>query len=233
MVPSPLWFPTSIGGRADFYSNFAVQFALIALGLGFTAADVTAVQADNNLMQFLRNAALQMDAVIAAARQFRKVITEGVVGAPTPNWPAQFAGSPADPPPDTGVFQRLDELVKQIRSSKNYTPETGALLGIIPAKSDPIAPDELKPELSVMALPGNIVQVHFKRGTTNGVDLQIQLDNDVVWNNQGRFVQSPAEISVPENPQNLPRAVQVRGRYFQGNTAVGQFSDVDVVATTP
>ena len=166
-------------------------------------------------MQFLRNASLQMDAVIAAARQFRKVITEGVVGDPTPNWPAQFAGSPADPTPDTGVFQRLDDLVKRIRASKGYTDEVGALLGIIPSKSDPIAPEELKPELSVVALPGNIIQVHFKRGTTNGVDLQLQLDNEVIWNNQGRFVLSPALIPVPENPQGLPRAVQVRGATFR------------------
>lgn len=233
MVPNPAWFPTSIGARADWFANFTAQFALIAAGLGFTPAEVTAVQADNQLMQFLRNAALQMDAVIAASRQFRKVITEGNVGDPTPNWPSPFSGSPADPPPATGVFQRLDELVKRIRVAPNYTPETGALLGIIPSKPDPIVPTEVKPEPSISAEPGNKVIVKFSRGQMDGLDVEVQLDNSGTWAAFGKYVKSPAELNIPENPQGLPRYVQVRSRYLQGNEPVGQYSDVDAISTTP
>lgn len=233
MIPSSSWFPTSIGGRADWFANFAAQFSLIGLMLGFTQAEIDAVLADNQLMQFLRTANLQMNAVMDAGREFRRVITEGNIGEPTPNWPTQFQGSPADPPPDTGVFERLDDLVKRIREAPNYTAETGALLGIIPVKPDPISPDFVKPEPSVIALPGNRLNVTFKRGQMNGIDIDVQVDNDGTWSNMGRFVKSPAELVIPENAQNLPRAVQVRARYFQGNTSVGMFSDIDVVATTP
>ena len=232
MIPNSAWFPSSLNARVAWYGNFSGQFTLVAIQLGFVTADIDAVTADNTMMQFLGSAQSQLDAISASIRAFRRTVTEGSIGDPAPIWPPSIIASPSEDRP-AGLFERLDNLVKRIRAAKTYTPEIGALLGIIPVKPDPIAPDELKPELSVVAMPGNIVQVHFKRGTTNGVDVQIQLDNDVVWNNQGRFVQSPAELNIPENPQGLPRAVQVRGRYFQGNTAVGLFSDVDVVATTP
>ena len=206
---------------------------MIGESLGFDPDEVTAVQADNQLVQFLVTANTQMNTVMDAARGFRKVSLDGDNNDPTPNWPAQFSGSPADPPPSPGVWFRLDKLVKRIRTAPNYTAETGALLGIIPSKSDPIAPEELKPNPSVSAMPGNIVEVHFTRGKTSGVDVQIQLDNDGQWTTGGRFTKSPAQLDIPENPANLPRSVQVRARYFQGNTPVGQYSDVDTIATTP
>ncbi len=233
MIPSASYFPTSLVARAAWFANFSAKFSLVAASLGFEPEDVTAVQADNQLIQFLLAAETQGKAVDAARRQFRKVITEGAIGEPTPSWPSPFTGEPADPPPPTGVFERLDDLVKRIRSAPNYTAETGALLGIIPVKPDPISPDFVKPEPSVMVLPGNRVNVVFKRGQMSGIDIEVQVDNSGTWQNMGRFVKSPAELVIPENAQSLPRAVQVRARYFQGNTAVGMFSDIDVVATTP
>ena len=233
MIPNPAYFPTSLPGRAAWFGNFAAKFALVGLALGFTQDEIDAVLADNQLIQFLLAADTQGKAVESARRQFRKVITEGNIGDPTPSWPSPYTGEPADPPPATGVFERLDDLVKRIRSAPNYTDETGALLGIIPVKPDPISPDFVKPEPSILALPGNRVNVSFKRGEMSGIDVEVQIDNDGTWSNMGRYVKSPAEIVIPENAQNLPRAVQVRARYFQGNTVVGQFSDIDVVATTP
>ena len=44
MIPSPRWFPTSLAERLVWMLNFAKQFGIYAVGLGFTAADVTAIQ---------------------------------------------------------------------------------------------------------------------------------------------------------------------------------------------
>jgi hypothetical protein len=233
MKPNYTYVPYSLSGQGDWFGNFSAQFTLVGASLGFSPAEVTAVQADNQLVQFLVTANTQMNAVMDAARSFRNVSLEGDNNDATPSWPAQFAGSPADPPPSPGVWFRLDKLVKRIRNAPNYTAETGSLLGIIPSKSDPIAPELMKPDPSVSAMPGNIVEVYFTRGKTSGVDVQIQLDNSGQWITGGRFTKSPAELDIPENPQNLPRSVQIRARYFQGNTPVGQYSDVDTIATTP
>jgi hypothetical protein len=174
-----------------------------------------------------------MKAVMHASQQFIKVITLDPIGSPTPMWPAAFGGTPPEPMPDTGVFERIDDLVKRIRTAPNYTSEVGALLGIIPSKPDPIAPELLKPEPSLISYPGNAIQVHFVRGTNNGLEVEIQVDKDGTWTNAGRFFKSPAELVIPENPQGLARSVQVRARYVKGNSIVGQYSDVDYISTTP
>ena len=82
--------------------------------------------------------------------QYREVITEGDIGDPTPDFPANpaFALPVVQP---TGIFERLNNLVERIRVAPNYTPETGALLGIIPTASESIAPADVKPLIQVFA----------------------------------------------------------------------------------
>jgi hypothetical protein len=135
---------------------------------------------------------------------------------------------------DAGVFQRLDNLVARIRLSPAYTNEIGAMLGRMP--SGPSAPepfDELQPTLKLTTQPGSVVRVSFVRGSTEGVALEMQLDNQATWAPAGRFFKSPADIVVPQNAENLPRAVKFRGRYIEDNEPVGLFSPVVSTATMP
>ena len=70
------------------YENFAKQFADLASGLGFAAGDVTAIDNDNDVMQFIGGATVEMKAVDDGLRQYRIGITEGNIGDPTPGFPA-------------------------------------------------------------------------------------------------------------------------------------------------
>lgn len=91
----------------------------------------------------------------------------------------------------------------------------------------------MQPALKTVSLPGSVVQVKFVRGTTDGVVLETKVDNADTWSDAGRFFSSPAELVIPQNAQNLPRAVQVRARFVEGNSPVGQFSDIVTTATQP
>jgi len=53
MIPSNRWFPRGLPERVAWFANFAAQFERIALSLGFTAADITEVDNDNEVMQFV------------------------------------------------------------------------------------------------------------------------------------------------------------------------------------
>ena len=93
--------------------------------------------------------------------------------------------------------------------------------------------DEMQPKLKAVSMPGSVVQVKFTRGQMDGVVNETKLDNAETWTETGRYFTLPAELVIPTNAQNLPRSVQMRARYVEGNTPVGLYSQVDTVATLP
>jgi hypothetical protein len=212
-------------------NNFNIQLQLVGPAMGITPAEITAFGLDNDNFQFLADAAVQIDAYTEAVRQYRKVYTEGDVGAPTPDFPPDITLTLPGVRP-TGLFERLDGIVKRIRTAPLYTPETGAALGIIPSKGDDIIESEMKPTLKASAMPGNVVEVSFTRGKSDGIDIETIIDGTGGWTSSGRFFKSPAALNIPSGTA-LPRAVQIRARYVIGNQSVGLNSDTVNVVTTP
>lgn len=232
MIPSNKWFATSLQERAAWYGNFSSQFNLLHLSLGFTAADAASVTADNDIMQFLAEAAVTVKAFSEAMRQYRLAVTEGNIGDPGPKIPDYTTPTQPNEVP-AGLFERLDNLVKRIRVAPAYTDEIGAMLGILPTVTTRIAPADMQPSIKATTLPGSIVSVKFVRGAMTAVMIETQIDNSGTWSNVGNFYSSPAELVIPQNPQNLPRSVRIRARFVDGNSPVGQFSDIVATATQP
>ena len=234
MIPSKSYFPLSIQERAGWYDNFNAQMQVIGSTLGFSAGELTALASDNQVMQFLATTDVTITAYDDAVRTYRKVITESNVGDKTPAFPANIVLA-LPVVIATGMFERLDMMVKRIRVAANYTPETGALLDIIPGAGGPTK-DSLNadaPKIDATVSPGNIVNVKFIRVASDGVLIEILIDNSATWTNAGRFPKSPAEIAIPQNADHLPRNVQIRARFLAGNNPVGDWSDVVTVQTIP
>lgn len=231
MIPSKRWFPLSITERAAWINNFARQFEAVALSLGFSAADIDSMNQDAEDFRTLARAITSADAFMSALRAFRISLTEEKVGSPKPVFPTLTLTPPPNNVP-AGIFQRLDERVRRVRAAPAYTDEVGALFNILPGKSQSIAESELVPRIRAFTLPGNIVQVRFTRGDTDGIFLQTRLDKEETWYDAGRFVRSPASIMIPDGT-GAPRAVQIRARYIIGNDPVGLNSDIVNVVTMP
>lgn len=221
MIPSHKWFPLSLAERVLWFANFAAQFAIIADTLGMTAK-VAQVNDDNTVMQFIGEADTNVNAYQEAVRQYRKIITEQSPGTPTP----EFPDNPTLALPKvvtTGIFTRLDKLVDQIREADNYTDEIGGLLGILPKKADSVAPEDKIPTLKSESLPAQQVKVEFVRGDSDGIALQMRIDGGGEWTNAGNFYKSPITITVPGDASKA-HEVELRARYLEGNTPVGQNS---------
>jgi len=156
---------------------------------------------------------------------------EGDIGDATPAFPAAIA--PALPEVvATGIWERWDGYIKRIRVAPAYTDEIGALLGIIPSTPGPTPENPMQPTVTPTSLPNSVVQVRFVRGATDGVVIENALDNGT-WSEAGRYFKSPATIAIPENPACLPRSVQIRARYVEGDNRVGRFSPTATIATRP
>jgi hypothetical protein len=215
----------------EWYNSFATAFAVIGPQLGFTNIDLQTVADDNQMMQFLGQNVPLVENYAEAVRAFRRSITEGDVDGTTPTFPTIGTLAPGQPVPQ-GIYERLDNLVKRIRLAPNYTEEEGEQLGIIPKKSQSIAPETAKPAITAATDPGNVIFVKFKKGQFSGVFLQTSVDKGN-WQDQGRFTRSPIEITIPQNQDELPRLVALRARYLVGDNAVGEWSDTVTVQTTP
>jgi len=162
-------------------------------------------------------------------RAYRKTVTEADIGDPTPSFPANpTLALPVVVP--TGIFERLNNLVEQIRAADGYTPETGAILGIVPQAE---GADALVPDLKADALPEFEIEVNFVRGKSDGIAVQIQRDKETTWTSFGSYFQSPATLEVPPKIPDTPEVVRLRGRFLEGNQPTGDFSDIVEIVTKP
>ncbi len=232
MMPSKSWFPSSLQNQAAWFQNFNTQFSGVGLSLGFVAADITRVSNDNQMVQFCADQTVVVENFAKAFRAYRDTLFTGDQSGPQPAYPPLPTETPSGPL-NAGIFERLDDLVKRIRVAPNYTAEIGELLGITPSTTVRPAPEEMQPTLKATPLPGSVVQVKFVRANTIGVMIEMQIDNSGTWSSAGNYFSSPAELVIPQNPQNLPRAVQVRARFLEKNGPVGLYSQVDTVSTVP
>lgn len=232
-VPSRNWFPASLSERATWFQNFATQFAILAPTLNFDAGQVLSVENDNETVQWLAEVAVMVDHYEKAMTAYRKEMLEGPNFAPNVTLPVPPVYPVPGPPSDPGIFIRLIELVDRIRVAGNYSTDDGEALGIIPSKPADLIPNELQPDPSLTALPGNVIEVAFKRGKTEGIDVEIEVDNSGTWEHSGKFFKSPGEIVIPQNTQATARSVKLRARYLLDNKPVGQYSEIDQISTIP
>ena len=232
-IPSRKWFPQNLQERAAWYANFNTQIQIIGASLGLTAADLTAIGSDNNVIQFLASTATELDAYAEAVRQYRIVITEHGIGDPTPAFPADAVFALPNVIP-TGAFERLDDLVKRIRVAPAYTPETGALLGILTTTATPPPESELKPVIKASeSFGGYTFSVNVTRMGMDAFKVQIQRKDSSTWQDAAFATNNPAEITVTPTTPGNPERIYVRAILMKKNAPVGQPSDPTYVTINP
>lgn len=233
MIPSRKWFPSSLQDRAAWYLNFNNQLQVVGASLGMTAADLTAITNDNNVIQFLATTTVALDAYADAVRQYRIVITEHDVGDPTPVFPADPAFALPIVIP-TGAFERLDDRVKRIRTAPAYTPEIGALLGIIPSSSPSAPVGDLKPVIKLSESFGDYkFSVNVTRMGTTAYKVQIQRKDSITWEDAAFATNNPVDVTVTPTTSGIPERILVRAILLKNNEPVGEPSDPAYVTVNP
>lgn len=233
MIPSRRWFPGTLAERAAWFANFSSQFSTLATTLGFVAAEVTAVTADNAMMQFLNQATVEIDAYKEAVRQFRIGITEGNTGAANSQFPANPDLTPPASVP-TGIFERLDDLVKRIRVAPSFTDEIGALLGILASHSEAPAPATLKPIIKATdAFSGYTFTLNVTKMGMDSFKVQIRRMDSDSWHEAGFGTTSPMNVTVKPTAPGQPERIQIRAQLMKKNQPVGEPSDAVYVTVNP
>ena len=235
MIPSRAWFPSSLQDRAAWYANFQTQFDVVGTTLGFTAAEVLVIGSDASMFEFLAANTTALDAFSDAFRQYRIVLTEGDIGDPTPAFPANPTATPASTAA-TGIFERLVRYVERIRVAPAYTPEIGALLGIIPKSSGdgPSNPDDLKPVIKAgLSFGGYSFDVNVTRLGQSGYKVQIQRQNQSTWTDVAFATNNPCTVTITPTTPTDPERIYVRAILLNKNDPVGEPSDPTYVTVNP
>ena len=234
MIPSARWFPSALPARAAWFQNFATQFSALAASLGFTPADVTSVNNDNAMLQFMNDNEAQISTYSEAVRMFRRIITLGSIGEPTPVFPANpNLANPGNSA--TGMFERLDILRKQIMLRPNYTDEIGAMLGILTAVNVPPPPSSVKPRIEVT---GAQTGYHFSivvsnREESNSWEAMVLRKNATQWQLAKTAIGKSADVTLAPTTPGDAEQLQVRVQLMKNNEPYGQLSDTVWVTINP
>lgn len=234
MIPNAKWFPSGLQNRAAWYANFNTQFALVATLLGFTNADITAVNNDNTMMQFLADYDVQEKAFSKAVTQFRRIITEDDIGEPTPVFPdVPTLGNPGNCA--TGMFERLNDLRDRILVAPGYTNEIGAILGILPTQSEQIAPETIKPTIQASAAQTGYV---FSLTVTGRADADmwevlVLRKGTAGWASVKTATGKSVDVTIQPSVAGEAEQMQVRVQLRKNNQNYGQPSDIVYVTINP
>lgn len=226
MRPDQRWFPTSRAERAAWFRNFAQNFESVGPELGFTRAQIDSVNADNDVLQFAAATVFSLDRTMQAVRGYERLMAEGRVGSPQPEFP-NFTPPPLPKSVPPGIFERLEKLVRRIRVAPSYTAATGAALGIIPKNRQIANLAEFTPKLTVRVNPApHSINVRCPRGRFRIFDVWIQRDGRSEWEEAAVLASSPADVDIKPTTQGKPEKISVRTRMRSGQNGVGNFSNI-------
>jgi hypothetical protein len=233
IFPSRLWYPQDLAGQAVWWANFATQFALVGLSLGFTAAEISAVQDTATTMQFYATGREGGEAWLKGLRKHINDVRELAVGEPTPAFPANPTLALPEVIP-TGINQRLNELENRIIHAPAYTNEIGALLGIIPSSPAPTPESLLKPTIEVFE---NLGDFTFKADVTRkgqpAFKIQIQRSGETTWTDVAFATSNPVSVTVTPSEPGKPERIFIRAILLKNNQPVGVPSDIVAQTINP
>lgn len=222
------WLPKAEGALVVWFINFAAKFSGYAATLGMGLPETGAVNADLAALQYLVNMSATAKTRTEDINDYKRqlIYGPGPIGA-YPTAPT-FGAAPAQVL--ANIIQRLDVIVARAKASPNYTTAMGEDMGIEAPASVPGA-DPL--ELVPAARPNSEVEVGFNKQNYDGVHLEGQRGNEVTWTVLGNDAFSPYVDTRAPLVAGQPEVRKYRGRYLDGDTPIGDWSDIVQVSTTP
>jgi hypothetical protein len=229
------WLPRRLEALAPWFANFALKFDEFSATLGFAAADVTKVQQDAAVVQWLADAIATAEANLRAFRDYRDEILYNEKGDAAPVAPP--TGLPAQPAVMTAeIVERLDKLVNRIRLADNYTQAIGEALGIVPATGGSVVnPANLKPQIQLFPSQTGFMftTVVSLRGDADMFEVQIRRAGSESWQTVKSGTGKSVDVTVAPTAPGTPEKLEARVILLRKNQPYGQPSDPAYVTVSP
>lgn len=163
--------------------------------------------------------------------EYKNLLRNGPIGSPNNGWPSlDSIVFPPNVPPAPGIEPRTRALIRRIKSHVNYTDVIGADLGIL--TPEPTTPELIKPPVSAEALPNCCSQLTYLKNGYPAALAQSQR-GEGGWETLGVKLRASFTDDRPPMAPGQPEVRQYRLRYMDGDTPVGEWSDVVSVTLAP
>lgn len=223
------WYPPRIADRAAWHANFAAQANATGTSDGLTAAQVTQIAADSQMVENLINYDQEVDTFAQGFTEYMRIMLSAPLNEPLPTPPA--------PPPAfsvvLGAAASIEARTRQyagiIKAAPGYTPTKGELYGIVaPAATGPGTPAVLQAtallnsevSLSLFKAGYSVLAVDMRRGGGNWTQIGVS---------QTATFLDTTDAAVAGQPEQ--REYRVQGMI--ANQRIGDVSPVVSVVTVP
>ena len=228
------YYPEVQDGRANWWQNIVNNGGSTLSGLGFTAAQITAINIDALLGVYLYRT------LRAAFAELEKRVTGYIhtyLGDPdgtpaplipaVPGWPP-FTGGPAL----AGLESRREKWVQLAKHASNYDPAVqGAILRIEPTGA-PFDRNTYKAEIfdATSPAPGKVLCKFRKaRRSIDAMKFMGRKSGSATWTDFGRFTSIPATLAIPLQTPGSPEQWELMGQALIKDQPIGMPGDLLVI----
>lgn len=219
------YIPGSDADKGIWLNNFTTKLSLHATVLGVTPAELTAIQKDNAMYQYIIGMIEVYRQTLSNLTGYKNMLKRSVgqqhIGA-LPSLPTLAA---APPTVAEGIFERIVMLVARFKKTVGYTDNIGSDLGVISPASVPIDVAILKPELTIRL---NVGRPHVKwvKGCSDAVDLYVDRDDGAGFILLGRLLKNEyIDVAALASPKIFDEWTY-KAIYVIADTQVGLYSNV-------
>ncbi len=227
-------FPVSQAERNLLLQSLKTKLANYQATFGLSDETIRQNQDDAVVYEFLIITANQLENDVAEFFGYKSTVSDGDINLPTPAYPT--VSIPALPAlaigVKAGIIPRTKALIRFIKAHPNYTTEIGDDLGINWSGGDPIAPDQLVAGLNPRSMPNDKVEISFSKQGQQAMRIQKRLKGETDFSTVAEPASSPYLDETPSTGGN-PEQREYRGILLDKNQAVGQYSPIYTVVTTP
>ena len=224
--------PKNDSDFVNFLSTLDTKLPSYATLLNLTPAELADVHQGFIWMQFAVVQAGLFQEEVTERVSFKKLLRKGPPGTPTQACPGlQTITVPAGTPVAAGVERRLRALLQRVKNHLNFTEAIGHDLGMIPPAAN--VPENPKPTGRADALPGCAAQVSYAKEGFDGVQVESRRSSETAWTSLGVKLRGTFVDDRPPLVPGQPETRSYRMRFQNGDTPVGQWSDVFSATVAP
>ena len=216
------YYPTTDAEQGIWWKNFGVKIALHGASLGISAAEISQIQADSLVLNYLNETIDSLKKELAKRIAYRNALTDNELGSTLGVIPAAPVFTVAPTAVPAGINKSRAKFVARIKNHSNYTNAIGEDLGIIGSETAAKIASDM-PVLKATVNGGRVV-LKWKKGKYKSIDLYVDRGD-----NKGFVLLTTATTTTYTDKYELPTGVNAllciyKARYKKGDEPCGDFS---------